>query len=364
MSSENDPQNVSPTSPKKDAPTDVPDLTPTDKPVTVLARAAAEEKAMLESLDGDLIGEILQSLSFADKFRVASALMRTSKALSNLVRPRIEPKKRHFLATAPKFLRQVGAGDEDGAFMLLNVNDADADKSDVCEIFVGVARMGADFVAAHLEEGADAEESERGRQVLISAYTAFKAHKAFLQGLSQDPEKMKESAERLRVIALGEEWLASIPAAAQPSMLQDFDANRSVSKIETNLAYPLRDALRGCGNVYSDYQSALMQALGCMNTVQYLPDKDFDFASCARSQETLKASFRKVEDANMVLPQLYDERERLGTLIPSIAALLDSNNMLLPSVAIKHIMWHVPKSTAEETAEIMAHGAHLDDDSD
>ena len=57
-----------------------------------------------------------------------------------------------------------------------------------------------------------------------------------------------------------------------------------------------------------------------MNTVQYLPDKDFDFASCARSQETLKSSFRKVEDANMVLPQLYDERERLGTLIPSIAA--------------------------------------------
>ena len=84
---------------------------------------------------------------------------------------------------------------------------------------MGVARMGADFVAAHLEEGADVEKSERGRQVLISAYTAFKAHKAFLQGLSQT-EKMKESAERLRVIALGEEWLASIPAAAQPSMLQ------------------------------------------------------------------------------------------------------------------------------------------------
>ena len=57
----------------------------------------------------------------------------------------------------------------------------------------------------------------------------------------------------------------------------------------------------------------------------------------ARSQETPADDFRI--GTNKILPQLYDERARLGTLIKSIAALLDSNNMLLPSVAIKHIMW-------------------------
>ena len=46
-------------------------------------RQAEEEKATLESLDGDLIGEIMQCFGLP-RSSVASALMRTSKALLTL----------------------------------------------------------------------------------------------------------------------------------------------------------------------------------------------------------------------------------------------------------------------------------------